>query len=56
MLETLFIYKKTTERHQKAPLLKERERYLQHCIEQGYSNSSLKKIVNMCKRSINHRL
>lgn len=47
MLETLFVYKKTTERHQNAPLLKERECYLHHCFEQGYSHSSLKKIANM---------
>jgi len=46
MLEMLFIYKRTTERHQLAPLLKEREYYLQYCFEQGYSKSSLKKIAN----------
>lgn len=45
MLEKLFKYPAVLTHHKNAPLLEERNRYLIHCIEQGYSHASLLRIA-----------
>lgn len=46
MLEQLFRYRKVLARHQEAPLLSERERYLQHCADQGMAHATLAHTAN----------
>jgi site-specific recombinase XerD len=45
MLEKLFKYPAVLTHHKNAPLLEERNRYLIHCAEQGYSHASLLRIA-----------
>ena len=45
MHESLFAFPSTVARYRSAPLLAERERFLQHCAEQGYSSGGLEKIA-----------
>lgn len=46
MLEQLFQYRKVLARHREAPLLGERERYLQHCADQGMARTTLGQTAN----------
>lgn len=46
MLEHLFQYRKVLARHREAPLLSERERYLQHCADQGMARTTLGHTAN----------
>jgi integrase/recombinase XerD len=46
MLEELFKYRKVLARHREAPFLDERERYLQHCADQGMAQSTLGHVAN----------
>lgn len=46
MLEKLIKRKFYLERHQEAPLLKEREQYLEMLAKEGYANKSLRQIAN----------
>jgi integrase/recombinase XerD len=41
MLDQLFHYPRVLERHRKAPLLVEREQFLQHCATQGMARTTL---------------
>lgn len=41
MFEQLFRYQKIIDRHRDAPLVIERERFLQHCAEQGMAKNTL---------------
>ncbi len=41
MLEELFRYPKVLSRHREAPLLNEREQFLQHCAKEGMARSTL---------------
>jgi site-specific recombinase XerD len=45
MHESLFAFPSTLARYRLAPLLAERERFLQHCAQQGHPRSSLEKIA-----------
>lgn len=45
MHESLFSYPAILARYRSVPLLAERERFLQHCAEQGYPRSGLEKIA-----------
>jgi site-specific recombinase XerD len=45
MHATLFVYPATLARYRAAPLLAERERFLAHCAEQGYTRKGLRKIA-----------
>lgn len=45
MHESLFAFPTTLARYRSAPLLVERERFLQHCAEQGYTRAGLAKIA-----------
>jgi site-specific recombinase XerD len=45
MHETLFTYPAILARYRAEPLLAERERFLRHCAEQGYTRSGLQKIA-----------
>ena len=45
MHETLFVYPATLARYRAAPLLPERERFLAHCDQQGYTRRGLRKIA-----------
>lgn len=45
MHEILFSYPATLARYRGAPLLAARERFLAHCVDQGYTRSGLKKIA-----------
>ena len=41
MFETLFHSPTVIARHQRAPFVEERRRYLVHCAQQGYSRAML---------------
>ena len=41
MIENIFQLKWVVSRHKQAPLLKERERFLEHCQQQGTSHKAL---------------
>ena len=41
MFETLFQQPKVIARHQSAPFVEERRRYLVHCAQQGYAHATL---------------
>jgi site-specific recombinase XerD len=45
MHESLFAYPSTLARYRSAPLLTERERFLQYCSEQGHNRAGLEKIA-----------
>lgn len=45
MHESFFTFPSTLARYRSAPLLAERERFLQHCAEQGYTRKGLVKIA-----------
>jgi integrase/recombinase XerD len=45
MYEKLFVSEGTLVRHQSAPFFEERKQYLQHCAEEGYSQSTLLRIA-----------
>lgn len=45
MYEKLFVFEATIVRHQSAPFFQERKRYVQHCAEEGYSQSTLLRIA-----------
>jgi len=45
MLEKFFKIPGVLARHKDAPYAEERERYLAHCVQQGYTRVSLRKIV-----------
>jgi hypothetical protein len=45
MHETLFTFPKILAHYRNAPLLVERERFLQHCAERGYGRVALEKIA-----------
>jgi site-specific recombinase XerD len=45
MHESFFAFPSTLARYRSAPLLAERERFLQHCAEQGYTRNGLEKIA-----------
>ena len=46
MLERLFQYPKVLSRHREAPFLIERERFLQHCANQGMAHGTLTHVAN----------
>src|SRR5260370_17850375 len=45
MHESLFAFPSTLARYRLAPLLAERERFLQHCAQQAHPRSALEKIA-----------
>jgi site-specific recombinase XerD len=45
MFEKIYSYPWTVARHRNAPLLKERERFLAHCMEQGYKRTAVQQIA-----------
>ncbi len=45
MHESLFAFSSTLARYRSAPLLADRERFLHHCAERGYTRSGLEKIA-----------
>jgi len=45
MHQTLFVYPATLARYRAAPLLPERERFLAHCANRGYTRRGLRKIA-----------
>jgi site-specific recombinase XerD len=45
MHESLFAFRSTLARYRSAPLLAERERFLDHCAERGYTHGGLEKIA-----------
>jgi len=45
MHETLFTFPKIVAHYHNAPLLVEREQFLQHCAERGYGRVALEKIA-----------
>ena len=47
MIELIFAWKRVQERHRSAPLLKERERYLIHLREQGFTRERLSTTANL---------
>jgi integrase/recombinase XerD len=47
MIELIFAWKRVQERHRSAPLLKERERYLVHLREQGFTRERLSTTANL---------
>lgn len=55
MFEQLFQKAFTVTRHKTAPYAPERERYLEHCAQQGYSSSLLRQLSGMLVR-IAHEL
>src|SRR5438876_7686411 len=46
MFERLFHYPGVLTRHREAPLLAERENFLQHCADQGMAQSTLTHVAN----------
>src|SRR5258707_1118942 len=47
MFNLVYRYRGTAARHEAAPLVEERVRYLAHCQEQGAARGTLKKIAQM---------
>jgi len=56
MIELIFFWKRVQERHRCAPLLKERERYLVHRREHGFTRERLSTTANLLLQIVIQRV
>jgi hypothetical protein len=45
MFETLYSYPQVLRRHREGPWAEERERFLAHCVEQGFAYATVREIA-----------